>query len=211
MWRDRLTTTSGLVEWKLEDEASAYALPRTDCNGPCQYPLFEYTAPNYDPVADATVLVVSGFHGDEKLGVWISSYAFPYLKGKHVLYLPVVNPSGYAHNTREEFPSRIDPNRDFPFDSDSDSCMRGVASRLMDYVYRKWKIDMSITIHQGGDEIAWNWGNPSFVNQVSVDSDIYTDIGRQLQRKAGSNRLYGMKELRVGSMNSIIYPASGSF
>ena len=107
--------------------------------------------------------------------------------------MPVVNPSGYTHGTREEFPSRVDPNRDFPFDSDSNSCMRGVASRLMDYIYRRWNIDMSITVHQGGEEVAWNWGNPSFVNQNLADSDIYSDIGKQLQLKAGFNHLHGMR------------------
>ena len=71
--------------------------------------------------------------------------------------MPVANPSGFVRNLRNEFPSGIDANRDFPFDTQSDSCLRGVTSRLMDYIYRRWSIDMTITLHQGGEEIGWNW------------------------------------------------------
>jgi predicted deacylase len=99
--------------------------------------------------------VVAGFHGDEKLGPWILTYAYPYL-----ILLPSANPSGFVYGTREEQPSRIDPNRDFPFESNEKTCMLGVTSRIIDYIYRRWKIDLTLTIHQGGEEIGWNWGSP---------------------------------------------------
>jgi len=162
-------------------------------------------------ITDTTVFIVAGFHGIEAIGPWIVSYAYPYLIGKHLLIMPIANPSGYVHGTREEFPSKVDPNRDFPFDVSSDNCMVGITSRLMDFIYRNWKIDMSITIHQGGQEIAWNWGNPSYERSLTEDSKILAEIGNQLQIQAGSNPSVGMKQLINGTMNEIIYPVSGSF
>lgn len=97
------------------------------------------------------MLLVSSFHGNETLSAQILTHAYPYLSGHHILFMPLVNPSGYAHSIRTEYPSMIDPNRDFPYDTDPNTCMRGAASRIMDRIYRHWKIDLTITIHQGGD------------------------------------------------------------
>jgi hypothetical protein len=105
----------------------------------------------------------------------------------------------------------IDPNRDFPYDTDYDICMKGAASRIMDMVYRKWKIDLTITVHQGGDEIAWAWGAPSRNGLAPKDKDIYEVWGKAMKEAGGSNTRIGMKTIKTGDMNTLIYPAKGSF
>ena len=51
----------------------------------------------------------------------------------------------------------IDLNRDYPIDNNQ-NCYRGTSTRIIDKLFRKYKIDLTINLHNGGDEIAWNWG-----------------------------------------------------
>ena len=48
-------------------------------------------------------------------------------------------------------------------------------------------------------------------NELPIDEEIYKAIGKQLQLVSGFNSLLGMKQLKIGSMNIVIYPVGGSF
>lgn len=48
----------------------------------------------------------------------------------------------------------------------------------MDKLFRKYKIDLTINLHNGGDEISWNWGtkyNEKFPR--TEEYGVYEDIG----------------------------------
>lgn len=154
MWNAHRKNTPNLTEIDAADGFGDYRLPKNDCKGPCKYLLYEYTSPNYDPSADITVLIISGFHGDERLGPLIVTESFPYLNGRHMLFMPVVNPSGFINNKTFELPSQVDPYKDFSY-SNLKKCFEGATSNILNSVYQRWDIGLTIHIRQGGQQVYW--------------------------------------------------------
>lgn len=72
-----------------------------------------------DPKDNRTILFVSGFHGDERLGPHTLAHGYKHFKGNHIIYFPMANPSGFIKNQQKTYPSNINPYLDFPFDNNT--------------------------------------------------------------------------------------------
>lgn len=103
--------------------------------------------------------MTSGMHGNQLIGPTTLLYLYELLKPKdiRIIYFPVCNPSGYNLKQRYTYPNGLDVNRDFPIDGNS-KCYEGTSTRIIDKIFRKYKIDLTINLHNGADEIGWNWG-----------------------------------------------------
>ena len=79
---------------------------------------------------------------------------------RRIVIVPSANALGYFRNKRQE--GSIDPNRDFPFDQvDWTKCMRTIAGRTINEIYREHIFQHSLTFHGGMVAIAYEWGAPS--------------------------------------------------
>ena len=69
----------------------------------------------------------------------------------------MANPSGFMRQQRETYPGKVDPNRDYPIDGNN-QCYQTTATRIVDMLFRKYKFDLAVTLHNGGQQIGFNWG-----------------------------------------------------
>ena len=130
-------------------------------------------------------------------------YAYPLLQNitnRRLIFFPVGNPSGYNRNQRETYPNNLDLNRDYPIDGNR-NCYEGSATRIIDYIFRTYNIDLTINLHNGASEIGWNWGtNSRKSNSHAKDYPISHDIGKMLQFFGGYNKRLGIKKFKIGTM-----------
>lgn len=105
------------------------------------------------------ILFVAGMHGNEYLGPLSLLYAIKHLEAPstRIIIFPLANPSGFDHHQRLTFPTNLDPNRDFPIEQYT-KCYQTTSSLIIDHIYRKYHIDLTLALHNGKSEIAWNWG-----------------------------------------------------
>lgn len=103
------------------------------------------------------MLLVGGMHGNEYLGPLTLLNGYKYFEAHHIIYFPVANPSGYDITQRHTNPSRKDPNRDFPIDGNND-CYTTNAALVLDHLFRTYSFDLTIVLHDGSNEIGFNWG-----------------------------------------------------
>lgn len=99
-----------------------------------------------------TILFNSGMHGNELIGPTSLLYAYPLLKPANIriIYFPVSNPSGYTLKQRLTYPEKLDLNRDFPIDNNIE-CYRGTSTYILDHLFRQYKIDLTLNLHNGAD------------------------------------------------------------
>ena len=76
---------------------------------------------------------------------------------RNIIIVPAANALGYAENKREE--KGIDPNRDFAWDQQAGQCMRTIAARSINEIWKRHVVQLSITFHGGDHLIAWPWGD----------------------------------------------------
>jgi len=95
-------------------------------------------------------------------------YGYQYFKAAHIIYFPVANPSGFDRSSRNTFPSNRDPNRDFPVDMNTE-CYNTNAALVIDHLFRTYAFDLTLMLHQGGNEIGFNWG--TFTHQSNSHTD----------------------------------------
>jgi predicted deacylase len=108
--------------------------------------------------------------------------AYKSLKGYKIIYFPVANPSGFIKHRRQTVPGEIDPNRDYPIDGNT-HCYQTTATHIIDMLFRKYNIDLTIVLHNGGSQISFNWGTfANKDNSHTEEYDIYIDIARMLGR-----------------------------
>lgn len=74
-----------------------------------------------------------------------------------IIYFPIMNPSGYERVSRHSYPNGLDLNRDYPIDNNT-NCYLGSATHIIDSIYRNYSIDLTVNLHNGADELGWNWG-----------------------------------------------------
>ncbi|CAB9526608.1 Zinc carboxypeptidase [Seminavis robusta] len=134
---------------------------------------------------------------------------------RRIIVVPTANALGYYRNAREE--GNVDPNRDFPYDhlpSDTDECMRTIAARTMNELFRHYMISNSFTFHGGTELLGYEWGNPTHFGYVSPDDIAQDQLARSYSVYGGSfqgnNGRYHPNYL-YGDMNSIIYYVRGGF
>jgi len=124
---------------------------------------------------------------------------------RRLVIVPTANALGYYRNQRTE--DGIDPNRDFPYDLvDYTQCMKTIAGRTINEIFRNHMFQLSLTFHGGMEAIGYEWGAPSYKNFKSPDHFSQVDIASAYSRYAGkaSGRTYP-----YGEMNPLVYPVRG--
>ncbi|KAH8739046.1 hypothetical protein FG386_003679 [Cryptosporidium ryanae] len=179
------------------------------------------------------VLILSGMHGDEKIGVSVSiglieSILSEYSKGnisvmhlletRRIFIVPIVNPWGYFHNKRTE--REIDVNRDFPSDSGV-NCLISEGARIIYDLYNKYSFIFAATLHSGLKSISYGKGNRIKNEQNSLgtkeleeEEKILELIGKELQFSAGKILNNGLLENyyeKLGNIDKIVYSVNGTF
>ena len=124
------------------------------------------------PAADKPQMLLSGaLHGNERVGpttlVELATFllgrytADPWIKmlldTRTIVMVPAANAVGYYQNKREEL--GVDPNRDFAYDTSQQSCMRTVAARSLNEVWRSHIFSFAVTFHGGDNLLAFPWGD----------------------------------------------------
>lgn len=81
----------------------------------------------------------------------------------------------------------------------SGKCMEGATSRVLDSIYNKWPIGLTIHVRQGGQSILW----PSKLGEYAhheEDENIYKPLCDGLRSIAGTNPLVAMEKLSCGKL-----------
>ncbi len=106
--------------------------------------------------------------------------------------IPAASALGYIRGKRDE--AGVDPNRDFPFDvgpADSDDCLRTIAGRSMNKLFRSHLFPVGLTFHGGMEVVAYEWGAPTYLGPRL----------RGAQRRVGvlalRQRLRGIRAVRL--------------
>jgi hypothetical protein len=128
---------------------------------------------------------------------------------RRLVVVPNANALGYYRNEREE--GTIDVNRDFTFDvTDAKDCMRTVAARTLNELYRGDQFQMSVTFHSGLEIIGYQWGAESYWNDpVSPDDEGQYEVAKAMSRFAGA--FEGTPKYPFGINNLQVYPIRGGF
>ena len=158
------------------------------------------------------MLITAGIHGNEAIGPTALLYGYPHLKPEHtrIIYLPIANPSGYTRGQRETYPAGLDPNRDYPIDHNT-ACYQTSATRIMDALFRDFPIDLTLNLHNGADEIGWNWG--TFAHRTRSHTPEYliqSQIANMLHFRGGYNPRLSIPQFSLGTMTESVYPAPGT-
>ena len=151
------------------------------------------------------------------------------LKRRLLIFTPMTNANGYYNQIREEKYNKmlIDPNRDFPyfqpdFRNPSQNCMKTIAARTVNEVFRESLIINSITFHGGTNVLGYVWGNfihimknqsgievsteaPDF-NSAKELTDILKDYTSIKNKPANKEEI---PNYVVGDMTSTVYAVDG--
>lgn len=179
------------------------------------------------------VLFVSGIHGDEKLGVeitteFVSSICDQYVNQKNlgIRYLlstrniwvvPMANPWGFYHNKRTE--REVDINRDFPSMS-AENCLRSESTRMLYDLFNLNQFVFVAALHGGLRSISYGNGYYDHHGDGGDDDNyrIFEYIARDLQVSAGkvlggdgkANQLVYFYD-QIGIISQTVYPVKGGF
>jgi Zinc carboxypeptidase len=128
------------------------------------------------------------------------------LATRRIVVVPTANALGYARNSRTEL-SR-DPNRDFPYDvEDPKDCMRTIAGRTLNEIYRDHMFQLALTFHGGMEVVAYEWGAPSWVDHYSPDDEAQSQVAAAYSRFGGGWST--SKPYAYGTMNDMVYYVRG--
>ena len=93
---------------------------------------------------------------------WISRL----VSNRRIILVPIVNPLAFYKKQPNEL-DNVDVNFDFPFSVNQvNECMRTVAARTINELFRSHLIQPTITFHSGENKapfIAYQWGSPFFI------------------------------------------------
>lgn len=143
---------------------------------------------------------------------WVRRWLARLVTTRRIVVVPSANALGYHRNVREE--NSIDPNRDFAFDQkDWSLCMRTIAGRTINEIFREHIFQHSLTYHGGMVAIAYEWGAPSRNSPKGIpspDDTAQIQLGLGLSNYAGS---FSPKSVGYqyphDSMNDLVYPVNG--
>ncbi|CDF38763.1 unnamed protein product [Chondrus crispus] len=179
-------------------------------------------------------MMVSGtLHGNEVIGPhavlaflehMVSNYeSDPHIKRmvdtRLVVATPMTNAIGFSLERRSEIHSMengtetsVDPNRDFGFDQDPTKCMRTVAARTLNELFRTHLFRVLITFHGGTNVIGYEWGDTQHCTgpmcKPAPDTAIMRALGERMSNVAGPAGRYEAA-YPVGDMGRLVYPVKG--
>lgn len=155
------------------------------------------------------------------------------LDTRSVTVIPMTNAVGYATGVRGEDQSPpggppsapLDPNRDFAFDVAAPSCMRTVAGRVLNELFRARLYTLLLTFHGGTNVLGYEWGDwghcprpppgapPAALGHgrpcdPAPDDAAMQALGERLSAAAGTGG--GVESAYpVGTMGALVYPVGG--
>lgn len=141
---------------------------------------------------------------------WVLPWLARLVSTRRTVVVPMTNAWGYANNQREEI--FYDPNRDFSYDQDPGFCMRTIAGRTVNEVWRESLFQLSLTYHSGIELIGWEWGSTNRLISGGLSPDHNGQ--KQLTENAAkySGKFSGTPMYKTGSINNgLIYPVRGGF
>jgi hypothetical protein len=125
---------------------------------------------------------------------------------RRIVIVPTANALGYFRDTRTE--NGIDPNRDFPYDvADPTLCMRSIAGRTINEIYREHMFQLALTFHGGMEVLAYEWGAPSHLGFLSPDDEAQNQVAAAYSRFGGGWST--SKPYAYGTMNDMVYYVRG--
>lgn len=210
-------------------------LTRLTCGDkPCKSPYIEMT--NFTQSDEyirslPTVLIVAGTHGNEVVGTnaiyrlldMIPKYFdsdvtwFRILNQLRVIFLPLLNPTGFFNKRREESQMidgkqvLLDPNRDFNWDNNV-GCFKTLTSQMVNHVYKDNLIVGTLTFHGGDNSLTYPWG--TFVHlkkSESNDQSAFEKVVNMLKLSAGENPKLNVLEYNTGTMENVVYDVHGGY
>eukprot|EP00743_Colponemidia_sp_Colp-15_P013456 GILK01015652.1.p1 GENE.GILK01015652.1~~GILK01015652.1.p1 ORF type:complete len:673 (+),score=107.29 GILK01015652.1:144-2021(+) len=125
-----------------------------------------------------------------------------------IVLLPTANAVGY--DKRERMESGRDPNRDFPYDQGTGSCLNTISARAVMEIFSEHLFQLAVTFHAGTTVIGYGWGDTRhrFTNGSTVESPDETSqrlIGSMLAEVARNDST----QYRVGRIGDVLYPVAG--
>ncbi len=156
------------------------------------------------------VMIIGGHHGDEPDST-VVPVAFTetliegyraldpeisrLISGLNIAILPVINPYGLDHLTRED-ENGEDPNRDYPFSpegvtSNSDGIpLTTAGANAVTELASRYPFSLAISFHTGSEGIFTPWGADD-LSSISPDNNMFQDLGSMLSMASGANLRYG--------------------
>lgn len=107
---------------------------------------------------------------------------------------------------------QFDPNRDFAFDNDPESCMQTVAARALNELYRVNLFRVAVTFHAGTNALSYEWGDTTHCEDQNChpapDTRIMAALADRMSANAGSAGPFE-DAYPVGDMGSLVYSVRG--
>lgn len=211
------------------------ATDKVGVNAPCTIWIVELSNLETLPAEPARPeMMVSGtLHGNEVIGPhavlaflehMVTNYeSDPHIKRmldtRLVVATPMTNAVGFARERRTELQpaengteASYDPNRDFGFDQNPTMCMRTVAGRALNELFRMHLFRVLITFHGGTNVIGYEWGDTQHCKgpmcKPAPDTAIMRALGERMSDVAGPAGRYEAA-YPVGDMGKLVYPVNG--
>jgi hypothetical protein len=169
------------------------------------------------------VFFSGGLHGDERVGQ-VTTVEFidfmmqnrasnPWLQHlldtRVVVLTPMTNALGYFKEERRE--NSVDVNRDFPIDNPTAGCMKSMAARGLNELFRDSMFQVAVTFHGGINIIGGEWGTISSTekasNAKSPDDAGQIALCSVLASYAGG--FTGQPAYTHGRMDDVVYGVRG--
>ncbi|CAN8062439.1 unnamed protein product [Agarophyton chilense] len=182
-----------------------------------------------DP-ARPEVLISGELHGNEAIGPHVTLAFLEYMTENYnkndfvrrmidtrlVTVVPMANAIGFYSDEREERQAKsgmsFDPNRDFGFNQEPNNCMRTVASRALNELFRVHLFRVLVTFHGGTNVIGYEWGDNSHCNgnvcNPAPDTKVMAALAKRMQENAGPAGAYESSYI-IGDMGKTVYPVNG--
>ncbi len=130
---------------------------------------------------------------------------------RSTIIMPAANALGYYQSRRLE--GSRDPNRDFPFVQEPNSCFQTVTARALNEMFREHLFQLAITFHGGMQAIAYEWGSPIHPkanhHDVSPDDTSQAQLASSLSMYGGAGKFSRGRYYPHRPMNSLVYPVHG--
>mmetsp|Transcript_15249 Transcript_15249/g.42201 ORF Transcript_15249/g.42201 Transcript_15249/m.42201 type:complete len:755 (-) Transcript_15249:40-2304(-) len=133
---------------------------------------------------------------------------------RRIVVVPTANALGYFRKKRTE--GSVDANRDFPFDYESNpkhpefnnACMKTIAARTINEIFREHLFQLSFTFHGGMEVIGYEWGAPTYSHtSISPDDVVQNQVAAAYSRYGGGWK--STPPYKYGPMNPEVYPVRG--
>ena len=129
------------------------------------------------------------------------------LNTRTLVFLIVSNPAGYSAQPPKREDAGVDPNRDFPYATDS--CLLSSTAQAINSAWREHIFQLGITFHGGMESITYEWGSPAQPGpslSMSPDDAGQADLASVLRDVAGPLNSH---QYIVGRTNDVVYAVEG--